>query len=77
MTPPTTNQGVFNFIVLVKYYLTMWFISSHTLQSLTNLANSNEKFIFTVIEQNGFDGIKNIFPNTPNWYICALINTLT
>ena len=76
MTPPTTNQGVFNIIVLMKYYLTMWFRSSHTLQSLTNIAYSNENFIFTVIEQNGFDGIKKIFTKTTNWYSCTLINAL-
>ena len=49
--PPTSQEGVHNFIGLVRYHCDMWKIISHTLYLLTELTGDKVKFKWTDIKQ--------------------------
>ena len=51
ITPPTSQEGVHNFIGLVRYHCDMWKIISHTLYLLTELTGDKVKFKWTDIKQ--------------------------
>jgi transposase InsO family protein len=60
MAPPTTRKQLRSFLGMVNYYRDMWIHRSDILAPLSGMTSESTKFVWTDVQQQAFDKIKQI-----------------